>query len=132
VISRTASYRQNGNNTPIAASVLRDRKAPTQPSGWVGAFISFSSRVSEPEMSENEVFFQDTAVEIGHLAAEILAVVRDIQEIERDVTAGALIKQRIFQNQAEALELIRSAEENILILGKFIKDQARAGTALRN
>jgi hypothetical protein len=82
-------------------------------------------------MSENEEFFQDTAVEIGHLAAEIIAVVRDIQEIERNVTTSALIKERIFQNQAEAIELIRSAEEHILILGKFIKDQARVATAPR-
>jgi hypothetical protein len=82
-------------------------------------------------MSENEVFFQDTAVEIGHLAAEIQAVVRDIQEIDRDATAGTLIKQRIFENQAEALELIRSAEEHILRLGKFLKNQARAATAPR-
>jgi hypothetical protein len=82
-------------------------------------------------MSENEEFFQDTAVEIGHLAAEILAVVSDVQEIERDVTSGALIKQRIFQNQAEVIELIRSAEEHILRLGKFLKNQARAATAPR-
>jgi hypothetical protein len=80
-------------------------------------------------MSENEDFFHDTAVEIGHLAAEILAVVGDIQAIEEAPPTGALIKQRIFQNQAETIELIRSAEEHILILGKFIKDQVRAATA---
>jgi hypothetical protein len=83
-------------------------------------------------MSENELFFQDTAVEIGHLAAEILAVVRDIQAIERNATTGTLIKHRIFQNQAEALELIRLTEEHIMALGKFIKHQARAATAVRN
>jgi len=76
--------------------------------------------------------FDDAAVAVGHIAAEALAIVEKMQEIDRDSTMRRLMSQQICQNQTETIELIRAAEDHILVLKSFILKQARAATASRN
>jgi hypothetical protein len=79
-------------------------------------------------MNENNEF-EDAAVAIGSLAGKAMAIVDHLKELNRDVRLRGLMTQQIRQNHPEAIELIRSAEEHILILGRFIQDQARTATA---
>ncbi len=76
--------------------------------------------------------FEDAAVAIGHIAAEAMAIVEQMKDIDRDITMRALMDQQIGQNHAETVELIQEAEDHVLILKSLILNQARAATASRN